>query len=66
MYIHIFDCKEEGTIDDMIVICDLHRATYLLLFTRSCDLFYIKGSGILYAEGTISMVCWLGCSSRVW
>jgi hypothetical protein len=28
MYIHIFDCNEEGTIDDMIFICDLHRVTY--------------------------------------
>jgi hypothetical protein len=28
MYIHIFDCNEEGTIDDMIFICDLHRVPY--------------------------------------
>ena len=85
MYIHIFDCNEEGTIDD-IFICDLHRVTYYhtyktvvhqelglvfhqergLFFQQELGLFFhIKGRGILYVEGTTSMVCWLACSSRV-
>jgi len=61
MYIHIFDCNEEGTIYDMIFICGLHRVTYYHTYKTVVHyelgfLFHIKGRGILYAEGTTSVV----------